>query len=145
MCYYNYLLTADDNIMAGNGRPKGSVKVPGSGRKKGTINLRATKAQARESFLEACLKNNFNPLAELIKIMDDLSVETKAKTLVQMLPYIWAPAKGNEAPPLPAFQMFANVDKDVLLKVATQAASTPPTIRPIQNTLFDEIEDDEDE
>jgi hypothetical protein len=110
--------------MAGRGRPKGSPKPEGSGRKIGSVNLAPTVPAIKETVAEAFLRLNFDPIAELVKLMPQLSPDSRAKTIVAVMPYIAAPMKAPEAPQQPAFQVFANVDRAALL----QAVNAPPPL-----------------
>lgn len=103
------------------GRPKGSPKVPGSGRKLGSTNIAPTVPAIKETVAEAFRRLNFDPIAELVKLMPELSPDSRAKTIVAMMPYVAAPLKAPDTPALPAFQVFANIDRAALL----QAVNAP--------------------
>lgn len=87
-----------------------------------------------ESVAETFARMGFNPIEELVKLMPQLSPDSRAKTIVAVMPYIAAPIKAPEAPQQPAFQVFANVDRAALL----QAVNQP------QPTLFEGNNDSED-
>lgn len=124
--------------MAGKGRPKGSPKPQGSGRKAGSINIAPTAKSVdkavRETVAQTFERLGFNPIEELVNLMPQLSPDLRAKTIVAVMPYIAAPLKAPEAPQQPAFQVFANVDRAALL----QAVNQP------QPTLFEGNDDSED-
>ena len=98
------------------GRPKGSPRPEGSGRKPGGRNLVPSSPVFKETILEAFRRLNFDPLTELVKLMPQLSPDSRARTIVAILPYVAAPVKAPETPQQPAFQDFANVDRAVLLR-----------------------------
>ena len=115
--------------MAGKGRPKGSPKPQGSGRKSGSINIAPTAKfvdkAVRETVAETFERLGFNPIEELVKLMPQLSPDSQMKAIIAITPYIAAPMKAPETPQQPAFQVFANVDRAALL----QAVNAPqPTI-----------------
>ena len=83
---------------------------------------------------EAFNRHGFDPIAELIPLMPQLSPDSRAKTIVAVMPYIAAPIKAPEAPQQPAFQVFANVDRAALLQAVNQT----------QPTLFEGNDDSED-
>lgn len=103
------------------GRLKGSPKVAGSGRKAGVPNKLPVVRVVNETVADAFRRLNFDPIAELVKLMPELSPDVRAKTIVAMMPYIAAPIKALETPAQPAFQVFANIDRASLL----QAVNSP--------------------
>lgn len=108
------------------GRLKGSPKVAGSGRKAGVPNKLPVVRVVNETVAAAFRRLNFDPIAELVKLMPELSPDARAKTIVAMMPYIAAPIKAPETPAQPAqpaFQVFANIDRAALLQAVN--APTP--------------------
>lgn len=104
------------------GPPKGTPKTPGSGRKPGTPNKVPSAAVVKETFIEACRRLNFDPLAKLAAIIDQLEPADQARTLLQILPYLHAQVKQAEAPTSP-LAAFASVDKTVLLRAVGAESS----------------------
>lgn len=92
-------------------RPKGSPKPPGSGRKPGTQN----KAPTVREILAGL---NFDPVEYLVKLLPELSPDSRAKTTLALLPYVHAQYKPvDDTEPKPA-AISVNITTESLLEQA---------------------------
>lgn len=108
----------------GKGRPKGLGKTPGSGRKAGTPNVLPTKRLLQETISEAFARLNFDPLEKLVTSIELLEPAEKVRTILMLLPYLYAPAKPQEATPSNPFLALTSIDKATLIAAASAPASS---------------------
>lgn len=80
------------------GRPKGIAKVPGSGRKKGSVNKRTLLRVD-----EVLSARGLNPVEEILKLMPDLPPVEQARQWHEILKYVQPIMKAIEVDPK-AFQ-----------------------------------------